>query len=168
MENKKTSLTKQSTEIGGTKSSISDDELLMLSQGVSFVGPFPDPKSLEHYNNIDPDFANRILKFTEENGTHRRELENIQVDNLYKGNITEVNNHHIESMSLIKQYGYGQIFAVVSIVLFLGSTLLSAYFGKDELSYILAGIGGMSTLTSIVNSFLKSGNSKNDNDKDNK
>lgn len=41
----------------------------------SFEGPLPPPDMLEHYNNVVPGAAERILAMAEKNGDHRRALE---------------------------------------------------------------------------------------------
>lgn len=39
------------------------------------MGSIPDPESLAHYEQISPGFADRIIKMTENEGIHRREME---------------------------------------------------------------------------------------------
>lgn len=45
----------------------------------SFEGPLPPPSMLEHYNEIVPGAAERILAMAEQNGEHRRGLESYAV-----------------------------------------------------------------------------------------
>ncbi len=40
-----------------------------------YSGPIPPPEFMEKYEKIHPGFADRILKLTEIEGSHRRELE---------------------------------------------------------------------------------------------
>lgn len=44
-----------------------------------YSGPLPPPKMLEHYNEIDPGFANRIITMAEKEQTHRHSLEEMSV-----------------------------------------------------------------------------------------
>jgi uncharacterized membrane protein len=42
----------------------------------SFRGPLPPPEVLGQYEQLQPGFADRILRLTESEATHRRKLEN--------------------------------------------------------------------------------------------
>lgn len=44
-----------------------------------YTGPIPDPKTLEHYNNICPGAADRILKMAEEQASHRQYIEKLAI-----------------------------------------------------------------------------------------
>jgi uncharacterized membrane protein len=62
----------------------SDARKELLSKiGVSverFSGPLPPPEVLEKYNNIEPGFANRILRMAESQAQHRQHLEKTVVE----------------------------------------------------------------------------------------
>lgn len=40
-----------------------------------YKGPLPEPEVLNHYNSIEPGFANRIIKLTEDEALHRRSMD---------------------------------------------------------------------------------------------
>lgn len=44
-----------------------------------FVGPLPPPDVLERYNKIQNGFADRIIRMAEEEGAHRRSLEEVKL-----------------------------------------------------------------------------------------
>lgn len=41
----------------------------------NYIGPLPPPDMLEHYGRIQPDLVERILRMTEDEARHRRDLE---------------------------------------------------------------------------------------------
>jgi uncharacterized membrane protein len=137
---------------------------VILAQQTMISSPFPPPEILERYKEIDTELVERSFHYTEINGQHRRELENDQL----KLERIVIENSHTENMTEIKQRGSnqsrGQVFAFSLTILFLGSTLFSAFNGYEMLSLVLGGLGGVSILTNIVNAFLRKGNGKNKND----
>ena len=54
---------------------LSNFSSLSLEYSSHYSGPIPDAESLEKYNQIVPDGANRIIKMTEDQQAHRMELE---------------------------------------------------------------------------------------------
>lgn len=55
----------------------------MARVGVSlqqFSGPLPPPEILEKYNNIEPGFANRIMRMAESQSQHRQAMERLIIE----------------------------------------------------------------------------------------
>ena len=146
-QNNKPSITEQNNTEVQNVLPVEQDDMVMVRQRMGYSSPFPHPDHLEHYNKINPDFADRILKFTEENGKHRRENENIVTKYLYKRDIS-------------------QIFCAFGVVIiFVGASLFAGMNELKELSLGIIGFGGATTLPNIVSTFLnlKTKNSKNKN-----
>ena len=99
---------------------------------------------IKEYNEINPNYGERVLTNTEINGQHRRDIENKRLDYIHELNRAE-----------LKLRGRGQICALVVIPMFLGASLFSAYNGWEMLSIVL---GGATAITGVVNAFLKKGN----------
>lgn len=63
------------------------EDLLVPAPQFAFPGVIPPPALLEHYERISPGAANRILTQFEEQGRHRRKLENQVIWNNVVGGI---------------------------------------------------------------------------------
>jgi len=55
-------------------------QLAAMFQAYSWQGPYPPPETLAKYGEIDPTLVNRLLKMAEDQGDHRRAIENKLVD----------------------------------------------------------------------------------------
>lgn len=51
-----------------------------MLQARQFSGPLPPPEILEHYNQILPGAAERIIRMAEQQGEHRRSLEKTAIE----------------------------------------------------------------------------------------
>jgi uncharacterized membrane protein len=54
-------------------------QTLIMVEASQFSGPLPPPALLEHYNTIHPGAADRIIRMAEEQGSHRREMEKLEL-----------------------------------------------------------------------------------------
>lgn len=52
-----------------------EQHVQVRTKSMSFIGPIPPPDILEHYNNIVPGAADRILTMAENQSQHRLEIE---------------------------------------------------------------------------------------------
>jgi len=120
--------------------------MFMLGKQTMISSPFPPPEMLQAYKDIEPNIMERIIKFTEDNGEHRRELEKQSIRIASQQNMIE-----------IKQRGRGLNYAFILAILSLASSVLTGFYGLEILSCILAG----TTITSVVVAFLKKGNDNN-------
>lgn len=98
----------------------------------SFQGPIPPPTILEHYDQIQPGFAERILVMAERQGAHRMQLENIAL----QGQINRSNR--------------GQVFGFILGLVGLVAGSFCVYSGHDAAG---ASLGGAS-LVSLVTVFV--------------
>lgn len=97
-----------------------------------YSGPLPPPKMLEHYNDIEEGFANRIVTMAEREQSHRHNLEQSGVT------------------GAIKKDSRGQHYAlIVSVLIVLCCTFL-IYSGHEISGSILGG----GTLTGLAYIFI--------------
>lgn len=101
-------------------------------QAESYSGPIPHPKILQGYNDVQPDFPERIVSMAEKEQDHRLECEKLMVE----GTISETKR--------------GQWFAFAIAFLFLAGSIWLGLEGHDW----LAGVLGGSTLGVLVTVFL--------------
>lgn len=52
----------------------------LMLQARQFSGPLPPPEILDHYNQIHPGAAERIICMAEQQGDHRRHLEKVTIE----------------------------------------------------------------------------------------
>jgi uncharacterized membrane protein len=79
----------------------------------AYQGPIPDPDSLARYEQIQPGFAERIMRMAEEEAIHRRSNENkIIKDSVRMGMI-------------------GVVFAFLSVVIFAGIVVFAILEGSS-------------------------------------
>lgn len=115
-----TSRERTSPDAGVVDGEITDEstreQLVQILARAVFSGPLPPPEMLARYNEALPDGANRIVKMTEDQSSHRRKMES-----------------------------RGQIFAfVLAMVAILGGIFLIAEGRSIEgLVPLLAAIGGL-------------------------
>lgn len=65
--------------------SSSNDHLLQVSETRAlFSGPLPPPEVLSKYNEVHPDAAERIIAMAENESKHRRNIEQMVVQNEYR------------------------------------------------------------------------------------
>ena len=113
-----------------------DQKRILQSFSISsfqmFSGPLPSPESLEQYNKIIPDGADRIMKMAENQSNHRIQIETSVIE------------------GQVKQSGRGQIFALILSFLCLGSSFILAMYGHE----VVASVIGGTTIISITSIFL--------------
>ena len=111
-----------------------------IVQSSSWEGPLPPPSLFEHYNDVLPGSAERILKLTELEQSHRHDLEMAEL----KANVSLAKDDN-------RQIYFGQILAFLITVSFIGVGGFLAYSGKQLSGTMFAGIG----IVGIVTAFLK-------------
>ncbi|MDR3351042.1 MAG: DUF2335 domain-containing protein [Prevotellaceae bacterium] len=79
----------------------------------AYQGPIPDPDSLARYEQIQPGFAERIMRMAEEEAIHRRSNEN----KIIKGNVR---------MAML-----GIVFAFLSVIVFAGIVIFAIREGSS-------------------------------------
>lgn len=121
------------------KPSVEKLDITGISFQATYIGPLPHPALLQQYEQILPGISERILKMTEEQGNHRREMEKA----LLNGQIEDTKTKRKEILR-------GQIFG---LVIGLTGLSISAYVTlKGYPSYGIA-VGG-TTLVAIVSVFV--------------
>ena len=104
-----------------------------------FSGPLPPPEVLKAYQQLDPTFPERLMARVEEEGRHRRQLEN------------RVLESHLESSrSRARGFMRGQIFALVTSLTALGVATAVTLAGYP----VPGGIIGGSTVVGLVTAFV--------------
>ena len=105
---------------------------ITFSSFQSYSGPLPAPESLEKYNKILPDGAERIMRMAENQSNHRISIENIVIS------------------GQVKQSGRGQIFGLIIAFVAIGASILLSMFGHE----IVAGIIGGGSVVGLVTVFV--------------
>jgi len=100
--------------------------------GHFFSGPLPPPAILKQYNEVQPDFAERLLKLTEGEAAHRRELA-----------------RRAQEMAATETR-IGQIFG---LVVALAGFATSAWLGSAGLPGAASAVGG-ATIVGLVSVFI--------------
>ena len=98
----------------------------------SFSGPLPPPALLEHYNAIQPDFAERLLKMTEAEAAHRHRT----VDRAM-------------TLSAIETF-LGQVFGLIVALAGFATTIWLGLAGQTETASIVGG----TTVVGLVTVFV--------------
>lgn len=96
-----------------------------------FSGPLPPPAILAGYDDICPGAAERLIKMVEEEGHHRRKLEETMV----RSDVQTARSASID-------FRIGQILAFFVTLCFVGSGCFLAYHGK-QVSGVILGSSGM-------------------------
>lgn len=111
-----------------------DPKSVLVSQ--SWEGPLPPPGILRGYEDICPGAADRLIKMVEDQGEHRRSLENLAFDTQREGMCREFAEARL-----------GQTYAFVISALFLGCGTFAALHGQPWVGTIFGafGIGGIVT-----------------------
>ena len=105
-----------------------------LLYSASFSGPLPPPSTLAGYEAALPGSADRILKLTEEEAVHRREMERERV----------THNH--------SEVSRGQLYAFILVLTaILGGTLIGSLNDSwaGSIGGAALGVGGMSAIAAI-------------------
>lgn len=105
---------------------------LSLIQEKSHSGPLPAPETLDYYNQIIPNGAERIMQMAENQQKHRHQLEAKVIP------------------SQITQSKLGQIFGFILGLVGLGCGTFLAYVGQTYVGGIIAG----ATVVSLVSVFV--------------
>ncbi|MEA3277059.1 MAG: DUF2335 domain-containing protein [Pseudomonadota bacterium] len=103
-----------------------------------FSGPLPPPEILQHYKEIEPDFPERILRLTEGEAAHRREL-----------NMKALGVDRLETV-------LGQVFGFLVALAAFATAGVLGYLGHPAASTIVGG----ATIGGLVAAFIK-GRSQN-------
>lgn len=112
-----------------------------------YSGPIPPPQTLHEYNQIDPTFAERIMKMAETQACHRQNMEKTMIGSSSRDSVLGIVSGFIIGMtSIISSY-------------FLGVN------GQPLLSGII-GVGGLSGLVSVF-IYGTRANSQDENNNDN-
>ena len=98
----------------------------------SYSGPLPAPESLEKYNKIIPDGADRIMRMAENQSIHRMKIENEVI------------------LGQVKQSGRGQTFGLIIAFGALVSSVVLALYGHDTVACIIGG----GTVIALVSVFV--------------
>ena len=100
---------------------------IALQHSQLYSGPIPDPESLARYEQIQPGFAERIIRMAEQEALHRRANENIVIKNSTRMAVT------------------GIIFAFVSVILFVGviAYAISQQSNVAALSTVIAALASL-------------------------
>ncbi len=98
----------------------------------SFQGPIPPPSILEHYEQLQPGFAERILAMAERQGMHRMQLETTALT------------------GQLKRSSRGQVFGFVLGLVGLIAGSFCIYSGHDTAGASLGGISLVSLVTVFV------------------
>ncbi|MGL4909425.1 MAG: DUF2335 domain-containing protein [Bacteroidales bacterium] len=96
----------------------------------AYSGPIPPPEALEKYEQIQPGFAERIMRLAEGEALHRRGKENILVKNAVEASRS------------------GNVFAFISVLAFCLLIGFALYLGQDvaALTLVIASIGSVAGL----------------------
>jgi len=105
---------------------------ITISSFQAHMGPLPAPESLDQYNKIIPDGAERIMTMAEKQSSHR------------------INIEHIVISGQVKQSGRGQIFGLIIAFVAIGASILLAMFNHE----IVAGIIGGGSVVGLVTVFV--------------
>ncbi len=105
---------------------------VMQSQSVHRSGPLPSPEDLEHYNEVIPNGADRIMKMAENQLEHRLSIEK-----------SVVNSNNNDSR-------LGQIFGFVLSIVCIGAAV---YLGINDHEW-LAGIIATTTIIGLITTFV--------------
>ena len=103
---------------------------LSLQHRQAYSGPIPDPDSLAKYEQIQPGFAERIMKMAEDEALHRRANENRIIKNATQTAIT------------------GIIFAFISIIMF-GGIIVYAISQNSNVAALGTVIATLASLAGI-------------------
>ena len=103
---------------------------IALQHHQAYSGPIPDPESLARYEQIQPGFAERIVKMAEDEALHRRTNENRIIKNSTRMAVT------------------GIIFAFVSVVLF-GCIIVYAISQDSSVAALSTVIAALASLAGI-------------------
>ncbi|WP_409523323.1 DUF2335 domain-containing protein [Nitrincola sp. MINF-07-Sa-05] len=86
-----------------------------------YSGPIPPPRMLEHYESVQPGFADRIVSMAEKEQSHRHQLESRGVE------------------GAVRKDARGQHYALITSVLLIVSCVFLIYTGHEVSGSILAG-----------------------------
>lgn len=120
-------------------------QVQMAAKAAIFSGPLPPPNLLQGYDDIQPGFAERIVRMAEGEADHRRQQEQKALDadiKLSDKDFTE------------RRLGQGLAFTIVIILAVLGAYL--AINGKE----LTGSVFGGPAIVSIVGAFLNKKKSK--------
>ena len=103
---------------------------ISLQHHQAYSGPIPDPDSLSRYEQIQPGFAERIIKMAEEEAMHRRVNENRIIKNSTQMAIT------------------GIVFAFISVIVF-GCIIVYAISQNSDVAALSTVIAAVASLAGI-------------------
>jgi len=103
---------------------------ISLQHHQAYSGPIPDPDSLAKYEQIQPGFAERIIKMAEDEASHRRTNENKIIQSSTQMAVT------------------GIVFAFVSVVIF-GGIVTYAISQQSNVAALSTVIAALASLAGI-------------------
>lgn len=111
-----------------------------LSASLQFVaGPLPSPDLLRGYDQVSPGGAERIIKMAEDEGNHRRRMEEKSLD------------AEIESMRRsYSEARWGQMFAFAIATIFVGAGSYVAVHGQPWAGGFFGSVGIVSIVTTFI------------------
>ncbi len=114
-------------------------QVRMAAQVATFSGPLPPPSLLQGYDNIQPGFAERIVRMAENEADHRRHQEQKALDADIKLNHKDFTERRV-----------GQILAFSIVLIMAGIGGYLALHGRE----ITGSVFGDPAIVSIVGAFL--------------
>jgi uncharacterized membrane protein len=115
----------------------------IVSVEASFSGPLPPPAILRGYEEVCPGSAQRILAMAEQQGDHRKKMEEKAVD----AAVEEMRRGFSEARS-------GQVCAVIVALSFIAGGVYVAVIGSHPWQGALLGGGGVG-LQALISVFIK-------------
>jgi len=125
------------------QSNQSADSGIMAMRHEVRVGPLPDPETLQHYEQVHPGIAERIIQRFEKEAEHRQTMENKIVD-------AQIEHQRSEMAA----FRWGQFFAFAIAVVGLVASGIGVYHAQSAgQALAAASIGGVS-LATLVGVFI--------------
>ncbi len=127
--------------MGRSRKNYSHNVSTTVTRSEMFLGPIPDPNSLQKYENITPGLADRIMTMAEKQQEHRIEIENRVVGSKIKDARLGVVLGFIISMTLILvsvflihsgNVGLGAAFIVGDIIALASTYIYGINSGRKE------------------------------------
>lgn len=116
----------------GDRASAQNGELRLEKRTEIFSGPLPPPAILRQYDEIQPGFAERLLRLTEDEASHRREV------------TARAQRYEVFETTL------GQVFGLLVALAALGTTVWLGVLGLEAAASIVGG----TTIVGLVGAFI--------------
>ena len=102
---------------------------LLNAEAKFFQGPIPDPQTLQEYQQIDPNFPERILAMAEAQSAHRQQQE----------------KSHLKGMIRARFVGLGLAFLSVLLICSVGAYAIKLGHAKEGSGLIAAVVVGLAS-----------------------